>query len=127
MFPYIVPILNMVLILLLKQCLVLFDVVMGMTTGGPCSRTESLSVYIYKKAFETLQVGYATSVAVTVFFIMIIIAVVQLNLLNKKDVSLRDERRKSGPRDRPRLPAPRRPAGDVPAATCCWSCPSSPC
>ena len=87
-FPYIVPILNMVLILLLKQCLVLFDVVMGMTTGGPGSRTESLSVYIYKKAFETLQVGYATSVAVTVFFIMIIIAMVQLNLLNKKDVNL---------------------------------------
>jgi raffinose/stachyose/melibiose transport system permease protein len=87
-FPYIIPILNMVLILLLKQCLVLFDVIMGMTTGGPGSRTESLSVYIYKKAFETLQVGYATSVAVTVFFIMIIIATVQLNLLNKKDVNL---------------------------------------
>jgi raffinose/stachyose/melibiose transport system permease protein len=87
-FPYIIPILNMVLILLLKQCLVLFDVIMGMTTGGPGSRTESLSVYIYKKAFETLQVGYATSVAVTVFFIMIIIATAQLNLLNKKDVNL---------------------------------------
>jgi len=87
-FPYIIPILNMVLILLLKQCLVLFDVIMGMTTGGPGSRTESLSVYIYKKAFETLQVGYATSVAVTVFFIMIIIATLQLNLLNKKDVNL---------------------------------------
>ncbi len=87
-FPYIVPILNMVLILVLKQCLVVFDIIMGMTTGGPGSRTESLSVFIYKKAFETLQVGYATSVSVTVFFIMVIIAAMQLNLLNKKDVNL---------------------------------------
>lgn len=85
--PYMVPIINIVFILTLKHALMVYDIIMGLTTGGPGTRTNTLSVYIYREAFNTFRLGYATSVSITVFFIMLVIAAAQMKLMSKKDVN----------------------------------------
>jgi len=85
--PYMIPIVNIVFILTLKQCLMVYDIIMGLTMGGPGTRTQTYSVFIYRSAFMNFRVGYAASLSVTLFFIMLIIAVFQMTILNKKDVN----------------------------------------
>jgi multiple sugar transport system permease protein len=42
----------------------IFDLVYGLTGGGPANSTTSLSVYAYKEAFENNQMGFAMAVSV---------------------------------------------------------------
>lgn len=85
--PYMIPIVNIVFILTLKQALMVYDIIMGLTMGGPGTRTQTYSVFIYRSAFMNFRVGYAASLSVTLFFIMLVIAVMQMKLSSKKDVN----------------------------------------
>jgi ABC-type sugar transport system permease subunit len=51
-----------------------FDVVMGLTAGGPNNATQMMSTYMYSQTFRYNNVGYGTSVAVLmVIFMMVVI------------------------------------------------------
>ena len=52
-----------------------FDVVMGLTAGGPNNATQMMSTYMYNQTFRFNNVGYGTAVAVLmiVFMLMIIV------------------------------------------------------
>ncbi len=54
-----------------------FDAARVMTMGGPAGTTTTLAYYIYTKAFEEFQIGYASAVAWVLF--TIIFAVTLLN------------------------------------------------
>ena len=54
-----------------------FEQARVMTNGGPAGTTMTLSFYIYTKAFEEFQLGYASAVAWTLF--ALIFAVTMLN------------------------------------------------
>ena len=54
-----------------------FEQARVMTAGGPAGTTTTLSYYIYTKAFEEFQIGYASSVAWVLF--IVIFAVTLLN------------------------------------------------
>lgn len=41
-----------------------FDLIYGLTGGGPANSTTSLSIYAYKQAYENNQMGFAMAVAV---------------------------------------------------------------
>ena len=84
--PYMIPIVNIVFILTLKQALMVYDIIMGLTMEGR-TRTQTYSVFIYRSAFMNFRVGYAASLSVTLFFIMLVIAVMQMKLSSKKDVN----------------------------------------
>jgi ABC-type sugar transport system permease subunit len=66
---------NVTLPLLMKTLVVLvlirgtdafrvFDLIYGLTGGGPANSTTSLSIYAYKQAYENNQMGFAMAVAV---------------------------------------------------------------
>jgi multiple sugar transport system permease protein len=61
----------------------IFDLILVMTNGGPGQSTLVLSQYIYQKGFVENQFGYASSVAVVLFFICISVTIVQF-LVNKR-------------------------------------------
>ena len=44
-----------------------------MTNGGPSGTTTTLAYYIYTKAFEEFQIGYASSVAWVLFMVIFVI------------------------------------------------------
>ena len=54
-----------------------FEQARVMTLGGPAGTTTTLSYYIYVKAFEEFQIGYASSIAWVLF--LVIFAITLLN------------------------------------------------
>lgn len=55
-----------------------FDQIMVMTKGGPASSTEVSVLYIYIQAFEFLNMGYASALAVVLFLIIFVLSLAQL-------------------------------------------------
>lgn len=55
-----------------------FDTIMSMTQGGPGRATKVLVLYIYQTCFETpFRFGYASAMAYVLFFIILIITLIQ--------------------------------------------------
>ena len=52
-----------------------FDIVMGLTAGGPNNATQMMSTYMYSQTFRYNNVGYGTAIAVlmVVFMMMVIV------------------------------------------------------
>ena len=50
-----------------------FDLVFVMTEGGPMWATETVSTYVYKRAFNwnTFDLGYPSAIAVVWFFVVV--------------------------------------------------------
>jgi N-acetylglucosamine transport system permease protein len=63
-----------------------FDLVRIMTDGGPDRSTETLATYIYENAFELGKFGYATTIAMTLFFITFSLALLSLWLQRRQEV-----------------------------------------
>lgn len=77
----------------LTFCLVggfnVFDVVMAMTKGGPYGKTEVIAKYIYDTSFgSTNKFGYATSISIFVFVLMLIVTLVILRFMRKAEEDL---------------------------------------
>jgi multiple sugar transport system permease protein len=49
-----------------------FDLIYLMTRGGPANATLTLSLYIFKKAFDYKRMGYACALATIMFLIMLL-------------------------------------------------------
>jgi ABC-type sugar transport system permease subunit len=73
--------LNLLILSLIGKMKV-FDLVWIMTGGGPLWSTETVSTYVYKRAFEwsTFDLGYPSAVA-TLWFIVILGLVLGLTVL----------------------------------------------
>ena len=57
-----------------------FDIVYGMTSGGPSNSTSLLAYQISVVAFRKMNLGYASAMAVVLFLIMAVLAIVNLRL-----------------------------------------------
>ena len=62
-----------------------FGYVNVMTKGGPVDSTYVLVFYIYKLAFDYMQTGYASAVAVVLFLILLVITIIQYTHNNKEN------------------------------------------
>lgn len=62
----------------------IFDQIMVMTKGGPANSTEVGVMYIYKHAFDLLNMGYASALSVVLFLIILVLSLLQLKLTAKK-------------------------------------------
>ena len=79
MVPMIWPTLLNLLILSFIGKMKVFDLVWIMTQGGPLWSTETVSTYVYKRAFEwsTFDLGYPSAVA-TLWFLVVLALVLGL-------------------------------------------------
>lgn len=57
-----------------------FDEVYVMTSGGPGVSSQVLGSYLYKAAFSTDEMGYASAIATLAFVITFILSIVQLKM-----------------------------------------------
>ncbi|MDY3888146.1 MAG: sugar ABC transporter permease [Agathobacter sp.] len=89
--PLIRPILLYVLITSLIGGLQLFDLPFLMngvapgTAGEPSGALQTAVMYLYKFGFETRQVGYASAIAYTLFFIILIVSIIQFKTIGKEE------------------------------------------
>lgn len=74
--------------LALINSLKIFDQIAVMSDGGPGFATETLTYIIYKVAFGQMRQGYGTALAVVLFFIILILAVLQVRILRSREVQL---------------------------------------
>ncbi|SDE19457.1 multiple sugar transport system permease protein [Paenibacillus sp. UNCCL117] len=61
----------------------LSGLVFVLTNGGPNGSTETVVFYIYKTAFQQMQMGYATAAAFVLFAIVLIISLIQMRIFKE--------------------------------------------
>ncbi|HKY09337.1 MAG TPA: sugar ABC transporter permease, partial [Candidatus Binatia bacterium] len=76
--PLLKPALLLALLFRTIDALRVFDLVYVMTQGGPADATNVLQFYGYKKTFAEGMVGYGSAIAVTVFFMSLLLTVAYL-------------------------------------------------
>ena len=62
----------------------MFDMVWIMTAGGPGHATETVATDVYTTAFRFLDVGYAQAMAMILLVVILLLAVVEYRLLNRR-------------------------------------------
>ncbi len=67
--------------------MMVFDLIWVMTSGGPLWSTETVSTYVYKRAFEwnTFDLGYPSAIAVLWFIIILAFIAIMTRLLRQRD------------------------------------------
>ncbi|WP_426594806.1 carbohydrate ABC transporter permease [Cellulomonas sp. McL0617] len=86
-FPMISAFFTINMVLALKGFLQVFDHVIALTGGGPGTATESVSVLIYKGGFQGGEFGYQMANSVIFMIVIILFALVQLRVLQRREVS----------------------------------------
>jgi multiple sugar transport system permease protein len=81
--PCLRPTMFFVTVMLTINSFKIFDLILVMTEGGPGQSTLVMSQFIYRKGFEESQFGYASAAAVVLFFMCIIVTILQF-LWNRK-------------------------------------------
>lgn len=83
-FPLLIPVLVIVLTFRTMDAFRVFDSIYVLTGGGPGNSTETLSIYVYKTLFQTLQFGYGSALATATFIAILLITAVYLVLLRRQ-------------------------------------------
>ncbi len=89
--PLLRPIMLYVFVTSLIGGLQLFDLPFLMngvapnTAGEPSGCLQTAIMYLYKFGFETHQVGYASAIAYTLFFIILIVSIIQFKTLGREE------------------------------------------
>ncbi|WP_345527613.1 sugar ABC transporter permease [Nocardioides endophyticus] len=71
--PLMRPVIVIALIIRAIEAFKLFDPVFILTGGGPGTSTETISVYLYKVAFNDFRLGYAAALALVVLILLSIV------------------------------------------------------
>lgn len=87
-----VPLLRPVLVFVLVTSVIgsfqIFDTVAITTQGGPVNATEVLNWLIYEHAFVRFNMGYATTVSIALFLILILVSLIQMRILRADETDL---------------------------------------
>ena len=87
-FPLILPFFTINMVLCMKNFLMVFDQIMALTKGCPAQSTESISYLIYNNGMAGGQFGFQSANAVIFFVVIVVISVLQMNFLGKKEEQL---------------------------------------
>lgn len=82
--PQVAPLLLIAILFRSIEALKAFDLMMGLTGGGPGSATETISINLYRLAFQgQFETGRASALAYVVLIIVICISNIYIRYLNK--------------------------------------------
>jgi len=83
-FPLLRGTSTFILIVTLIGSFQVMDQIMVMTKGGPVNSTQVSAYYIYKVAFEQMNMGYSSALAFALFSIIFALSLIQLKLLSRE-------------------------------------------
>ncbi len=83
--PLLRPIMAMVVVLNVIGAFQVFDLVQVTTKGGPANSSNVLPLYIYRTGFSEFNFGYAVTMSLALFVMLLIITFVQLRLLRSNE------------------------------------------
>ncbi|WP_232958007.1 carbohydrate ABC transporter permease [Candidatus Izimaplasma bacterium HR1] len=88
-FPMLGPSIVINVITNIIGSLAIFDLVVSLTGGGPGYATESISLYIFRQSYGG-QSGYAASVSLIMFVLVLVPVLISLRLMKKSRLHLED-------------------------------------
>jgi len=71
--PLITPLISLAVFLRFIDAYKMFDIVYVVTSGGPGSSTENMSMYAYRQGFIFFHVGYSSALAIIMLIIILIV------------------------------------------------------
>ena len=83
--PAIWPALLFVTVMLVIGGFNVFVSVYLMTGGGPAGRTEVLLTYMYQQAFDNLDFGYGSAIAVLLTIIVFVLSIIQMRVFRDRN------------------------------------------
>ena len=83
-WPLLTPTTYLVIILQIINSFQVFSSIYVMTGGGPSRKTEVIVYYIYNRAFESMELGYASAVALFLFVFLLALTGIQKFTLGSK-------------------------------------------
>jgi raffinose/stachyose/melibiose transport system permease protein len=85
--PSIMPALTIGIFVTLNNSFKVFDVVFSLTGGGPGRSTQVIAMNIFAEAYSlNNRYGYASAKSVVLFLIILIITLIQLTLMRRKEI-----------------------------------------
>lgn len=75
--PLLSPTIFFVLVIFMIGAIQVFDTIIVLTGGGPGDASRSVVMYIYEQAFQKFDLGYASSIAITLFAIILFLTLLQ--------------------------------------------------
>lgn len=84
--PYLIPVLNIVIVTSVKAGLTTFDYIKAMTDGGPMQSTESVGILIYNHAMQEGRFGYSVAESMILFVIIALVSVATMRMTENKKV-----------------------------------------
>ncbi len=84
--PFLLPTISVILVLLLRDGLMVFDYIKAMTEGGPGGATRSITMLIYQQGFEENKFSLAVAESLMLSVILMGISIIQIKLTQKKEV-----------------------------------------
>ena len=76
--PYIMPTIALVVTISSISAMKVFAEIYVMTKGGPLNSSKTIVYYIYERAFENLDLGYASAMAVVLLIIVMIFSLINI-------------------------------------------------
>lgn len=67
-------------VLITLRTLGVFGLIFAMTGGGPGTKSTTLSIYMYKQAFSSYQMGYGTAIALALLVVGIVLSLLYVRL-----------------------------------------------
>ncbi len=86
--PLLRPVLVFVLVTTIIGSFQVFDTIAITTQGGPAQATRVIMWYIFEFAFQRFNMGYATAISIALFFILILVTIVQMRVLRANESDL---------------------------------------
>ncbi|HXV99151.1 MAG TPA: sugar ABC transporter permease [Anaerolineae bacterium] len=86
--PLLRPVLVFVLVTTIIGSFQVFDTIAITTKGGPAQATRVIIWYIYEFGFDRFNMGYATTISIALFFILILVTLVQMRVLRAGESDL---------------------------------------
>lgn len=81
--PHIMPTLALVSTISAISAMKVFAEIYVMTKGGPLNSSKTIVYYIYERAFENLDLGYASAMAVVLLIIVMIFSLINILCFEK--------------------------------------------
>ena len=74
MLPMLKPVIIIALVIRFMEAFKIFDSIFLMTAGGPARATQSISIYMYKEAFQNIRWSYTAAAAMIILILVTIVA-----------------------------------------------------
>ena len=84
--PFLIPSFLVVILIRTMDAFKLFDKIYMLTMGGPGSRTETMSYYLYLQGFKNYEMGYAAAISFLMLIFVLVFSFTLINALRKRGV-----------------------------------------